>query len=89
MDPLARTDCTRTVSSRKRLLFCLPIQLCARVGTPDPSGTLVLAQALTFQMDRDLFAVGLLLGLRSVQPVGEPELHGHAGDRLLRSRNHC
>ena len=48
-----------------------------------------MASTPAFKMDRDRLTLALLLGLRSFPLVGQPELHGHAGDRLLRSRNHC
>src|SRR6266404_2664512 len=87
LDALARTDSVRLINSRKHLLFRLPVQLRARFGTSHPSRTLVLAAAFPFKVDRDLFIVAVLLGLRSVQLMGEPKSHGHVSDWLLRSRD--
>ena len=55
------------------------------------SGTLLcfMASSITFKMDRDRLALALLLGLRSVQLVGQPTLNSDVGNRLLRLRDYC
>jgi len=81
LDALARTDSVRLINSRKHLCF-RPARSTSRASW----GRRVLParwswpRAFPFKVDRDLFIVAVLLGLRSVQPMGEHESHGHVSD---------
>src|SRR6266540_2348539 len=70
LDALARADSVRLINSRKCLLFRLPVQLRPRFGASHLTRTLVLAAAFPFKVDRYLFIVAVLLGLRSIQLMG-------------------
>src|SRR5215510_6234111 len=63
MDALAWTDNARAPGCREHFLFRLSLQLCARVGTPHLTGSMVLASSPALKMDRHRSPLALFLGV--------------------------